>query len=75
MASINAAIGAESAFTLQCKSMVADYVPQIIEIINSMPLDQVRVLVVLLFNSLIGCIGVLVCMQQRVGERDKLCLC
>jgi phytepsin len=41
VAAINEAIGAESAFTLQCKSMVADYVPQIIEIINQMPLDQV----------------------------------
>jgi phytepsin len=38
---INKAIGAESAFTLQCRSMVQQYVPQIIDIINKMPLDQV----------------------------------
>lgn len=41
VAAINKAIGAESAFTLQCRSMVQDYVPQIIKIINQMPLDQV----------------------------------
>ena len=41
VAAINEAIGAESAFSLQCKSMVADYVPEIIRVINDMPLDQV----------------------------------
>ncbi|KAF8060302.1 APA1 [Scenedesmus sp. PABB004] len=41
VSAINKAIGAESAFSLQCKSMVAQYVPQILEIINKMPLDQV----------------------------------
>lgn len=40
---INQAIGAESAFALQCKGMVRQYVPQIISIIGQMPLDQVRV--------------------------------
>lgn len=43
VSAINAAIGAESAFTLQCKSLVRDYVPQIIDVINKMPLDQVLV--------------------------------
>ena len=42
VAEINHAIGAESAFTLQCKSMVHDYVPQIIAAIETLPLDAVR---------------------------------
>jgi len=41
VAGINHAIGAESAFTLQCKSMVHDYVPQIIAAIETLPLDAV----------------------------------
>jgi len=42
VSAINAAIGAESAFTLQCKSLVKDYVPQIIDVINKMPFYQGR---------------------------------
>jgi hypothetical protein len=41
VATINKAIGAESAFTLQCKSLVADYVPAIIKALATLPLDQV----------------------------------
>ncbi|KAF6253148.1 aspartic proteinase [Scenedesmus sp. NREL 46B-D3] len=41
VAAINKAIGAESAFTLQCKTMVQQYVPQIVQMISQMPLDQV----------------------------------
>ncbi|WIA23977.1 hypothetical protein OEZ85_013609 [Tetradesmus obliquus] len=41
VAAINKAIGAESAYSLQCKTLVQDYVPQIIQMISQMPLDQV----------------------------------
>lgn len=41
VAAINKAIGAESAYSLQCKTLVQDYVPQIIKMISQMPLDQV----------------------------------
>jgi hypothetical protein len=41
VAAINKAIGAESAFSMQCKTMVQQYVPQIIKMITQMPLDQV----------------------------------
>ena len=40
---INEAIGAQSAFALQCKSMVRDYLPNLIKAIRDLPLDQVRV--------------------------------
>ena len=41
MHAINLAIGAESAFSLQCKAFVKDYVPQIIKAVKLMPLDKV----------------------------------
>lgn len=41
IASINKAIHAESAITLQCKSLVKDYVPQIVDMIQKLPIDQV----------------------------------
>jgi hypothetical protein len=41
VALINEAIGAESAIALQCKAMVEEYLPQIVDLINSVPTDQV----------------------------------
>ncbi|GBF97742.1 lysosomal aspartic protease [Raphidocelis subcapitata] len=41
VAAINEAIGAESAFSLQCKGFVRGYVPAIIKAVKAMPLDQV----------------------------------
>ncbi|KAI8475426.1 MAG: aspartic peptidase domain-containing protein [Monoraphidium minutum] len=38
---INDAIGAESAFSLQCKGFVRQYVPQIIKAMKDLPIDQV----------------------------------
>jgi hypothetical protein len=42
VAAINKAIGAESAYSLQCKNLVQQYVPDMIKMISQMPLDQVR---------------------------------
>lgn len=41
VSSINAAIGATSAAAMQCKSLVHDYLPQIMKAIDDMPYDQV----------------------------------
>lgn len=41
VALINKAIGAESAFSLQCKEMVHDYLPQILKLITQIPIDQI----------------------------------
>lgn len=38
---INAALGAESAMTLQCKNLIHDYVKQILDAIRDTPIDQV----------------------------------
>jgi hypothetical protein len=40
VAAINAALGAESAFSLQCRGFVRQYVPAIIKAVKAMPLDQ-----------------------------------
>jgi len=39
--SINRAIGASSALAMQCKELVKEYLPQIIQAIQDMPLDQI----------------------------------
>ena len=39
--SINIAIGAQSAFSLQCKGFVRNYIPAIIKAVKAMPLDEV----------------------------------
>lgn len=41
VASINRAIGASSAIAMQCKSLVKQYLPQIIAAIQDMPLDAI----------------------------------
>eukprot|EP00197_Chlamydomonas_leiostraca_P002454 CAMPEP_0202856990 /NCGR_PEP_ID=MMETSP1391-20130828/89_1 /ASSEMBLY_ACC=CAM_ASM_000867 /TAXON_ID=1034604 /ORGANISM="Chlamydomonas leiostraca, Strain SAG 11-49" /LENGTH=535 /DNA_ID=CAMNT_0049535727 /DNA_START=13 /DNA_END=1620 /DNA_ORIENTATION=+ len=41
VASINKAIGASSAIAMQCKSLVKQYLPQIIQAIQDMPLDEI----------------------------------
>ena len=38
---INQAIGASSAIAMQCKQLVKDYLPQIIQAVQDLPLDQV----------------------------------
>ena len=42
MEAINAALGAESAMTLQCKTMVGDYVKQLLDALRDLPVDEVR---------------------------------
>lgn len=42
VSAINSAIGAESAFSLQCKGFVRQYVPQIIRAVKDLPIDEVR---------------------------------
>ncbi|KIZ01760.1 cathepsin D, partial [Monoraphidium neglectum] len=41
VSAINSAIGAESAFSLQCKGFVRQYVPQIIRAVKDLPIDEV----------------------------------
>jgi len=41
VASINRAIGATSAVAMQCKQLVKEYLPQIIQAIQDMPLDMI----------------------------------
>lgn len=41
VSAINSAIGAESAFSLQCKGFVRQYVPSIIKAVKDLPIDQV----------------------------------
>jgi len=41
VAALNRQLGAESAFTLQCKSLVKDYLPGIIDAVQALPLDEV----------------------------------
>lgn len=38
---INKAIGAESAIAAQCRELIREYVPEIIKLIDSVPLDQI----------------------------------
>lgn len=38
---INKAIGASSAIAMQCKSLINEYIPQIIQAIQDLPLDQI----------------------------------
>ena len=38
---INKAIGASSAIAMQCKGLIDQYIPQIIQAIEDMPLDQI----------------------------------
>lgn len=41
VAALNRQLGAESAFTLQCKTLVRDYLPGIIDAVQALPLDEV----------------------------------
>lgn len=41
VAMINEAIGAEGAAQMQCEAIVDEYLPQIMDLINSIPVDQV----------------------------------
>lgn len=40
-AAINKAIGASSAIAMQCKGLINQYIPQIIQAIEDLPLDQI----------------------------------
>lgn len=41
MSGINRAIGASSAIAMQCKELVKEYLPMIMQAFRDMPLDQV----------------------------------
>jgi hypothetical protein len=58
VAKLNKQLGAESAFTLQCKTLVRDYLPGIIEAVRQLPLDEV-------------CTSVGLCGTQQGAELSK----
>jgi len=43
ISTLNEAIGATSAIAMQCKGIVAQYLPEIIQAVQNMPLDAVSV--------------------------------
>ena len=64
--SINKAIGATSAIAMQCKQLVKDYLPQILQAIMDMPLDQIC--------GSIGLCSVRQGFQQQLQQQRRLLL-